>query len=151
MDRVALEHVALEHVALKNDGDLSKLWTTAVQGLRKGGLIILISDLLDDAESLVKTIRAIRYSGRPLIVIQVILMKRIFHFKARFNTTAWREKLPLPLTHRALHPPTAKNLRDIGRRSNRGVAVVSQFCGSFAAISPWPRYYPSSDGPVNAI
>ncbi len=68
----AMDRADLDSGDLEQSGDIPKQWTTAVQGLRKGGLIILISDLMDEAESLVKTIRAIRYSGRPLIVIQVV-------------------------------------------------------------------------------
>ncbi len=54
------------------DVDLPARIMDAVQSTRRGGLVILISDFFDPVEPLVKALRALRFAGRPVIVVQVV-------------------------------------------------------------------------------
>jgi uncharacterized protein (DUF58 family) len=63
---------AMDRIELEGDSAVSERMMQGVQGLRRGGLVVVVSDLLDDTTALLKGIRAIRYSGRPVIVVHVI-------------------------------------------------------------------------------
>jgi uncharacterized protein (DUF58 family) len=65
MDRIELEEAEREQ-------SISERMVQAMQGMRRGGLVILVSDMLDETDSLLKGIRAVRFSGRPVIAVHII-------------------------------------------------------------------------------
>lgn len=62
----------MDRIECQADAEIAEQIMTAVQGLPAGGLVVLISDLFEDAASLVKAFRAVRLTGRGLIVVQVV-------------------------------------------------------------------------------
>ena len=63
---------AMDRVSPVEDADISQQVMATCRGLPSGGLVILISDLFEDAGELLKAFRAVRSTGRSLIVIQVL-------------------------------------------------------------------------------
>jgi uncharacterized protein (DUF58 family) len=64
--------VTLERVELGARTDVAKPLGDLVQAIRKRGLVVLISDLLDDAERVIEGLKHFRYRGTDVIVFQVL-------------------------------------------------------------------------------
>lgn len=63
---------AMNRVECQADAEIAQQIMAAVRGLPAGGLVVLISDLFEDAGSLLKAFRAVRSTGRSMIVVQVM-------------------------------------------------------------------------------
>jgi uncharacterized protein (DUF58 family) len=64
--------VALERLELGEKTDVAKPLGDLVQAIRKRGLVVLISDLLDDPERVIEGLKHFRYRGTDVIVFQVL-------------------------------------------------------------------------------
>jgi len=64
--------VALERLALGTRTDVAKPLGDLVQAIRKRGLVVLISDLLDDADKVIDGLKHFRYRGTDVAVFQVL-------------------------------------------------------------------------------
>lgn len=64
--------VALERLTLGEKTDVAKPLGDLVQAISKRGLVVLISDLLDDAERVIEGLKHFRYRGTDVIVFQVL-------------------------------------------------------------------------------
>jgi uncharacterized protein (DUF58 family) len=64
--------VALERLTLGAKTDVAKPLGDLVQAIRKRGLVVLISDLLDDAERVIEGLKHFRYRGTDVVVFQVL-------------------------------------------------------------------------------
>ena len=64
--------VALERLTLGDKTDVAKPLGDLVQAISKRGLVVLISDLLDDAERIIEGLKHFRYRGTDVIVFQVL-------------------------------------------------------------------------------
>jgi len=64
--------LALERVTLGAKTDVAKPLGDLVQAIRKRGLVVLISDLLDDAEGVIEGLKHFRYRGTDVVVFQVL-------------------------------------------------------------------------------
>ncbi len=64
--------VALERVTLGEKTDVARPLGDLVQAIRKRGLVVLISDLLDEPERVIDGLKHFRYRGTDVIVFQVL-------------------------------------------------------------------------------
>ena len=64
--------VTLEHLAVGTRSDVSKPLHRLADSLRKRGMVVLISDLLDDPVRVVEGLKHIRFSGSDVIVFHVL-------------------------------------------------------------------------------
>ena len=64
--------VTLERLQLGERTDVSKPLGDLVQAISKRGLVVLISDLLDDPEKVIDGLKHFRYRGTDVIVFQVL-------------------------------------------------------------------------------
>jgi uncharacterized protein (DUF58 family) len=69
-----LKHIlsALENLKPGKETNISKPLHHLAEGLKRRGLIILISDLLDEAESIRSALQHFRFQGHDIIVFQVM-------------------------------------------------------------------------------
>jgi len=69
-----LKHIlsALEQAEPGGETNISKPLHELAEGLKRAGLIILISDLLDDPESVLSALQHFRFQGHEVIVFQVL-------------------------------------------------------------------------------
>ncbi|HTM32798.1 MAG TPA: DUF58 domain-containing protein [Vicinamibacterales bacterium] len=64
--------LALERVSLGVGTDIAKPLADLVQAIRKRGLVVLISDLLDDPDRIIEGLKHFRYRGTDVVVFQVL-------------------------------------------------------------------------------
>lgn len=64
--------LALERVTLGAKTDVARPLGDLVQGIRKRGLVVLVSDLLDEPEPVIEGLKHFRYRGTDVIVFQVL-------------------------------------------------------------------------------
>jgi len=64
--------VTLNRLTLGRETNLSKPLHQIVDSLSKRGMVVLISDLLDDAESVIRAVRHFQFRGNDVIVFQVL-------------------------------------------------------------------------------
>jgi uncharacterized protein (DUF58 family) len=64
--------LALERLALGTRTDIAKPLGDLVQAIRKRGLVVLISDLLDDPDRIIEGLKHFRYRGTDVVVFQVL-------------------------------------------------------------------------------
>lgn len=64
--------VALERLTLGEKTDVARPLGDLVQTIRKRGLVVLISDLLDEPERVIEGLKHFRYRGTDVIVFQVL-------------------------------------------------------------------------------
>jgi uncharacterized protein (DUF58 family) len=64
--------VALERLTLGEKTDVARPLGDLVQAIRKRGLVVLISDLLDEPERVIEGLKHFRYRGTDVIVFQVL-------------------------------------------------------------------------------
>jgi uncharacterized protein (DUF58 family) len=64
--------VTLERLTLGNRTDIAKPLSDLVQAIRKRGLVVLISDLLDDSDRIIEGLKHFRYRGTDVVVFQVL-------------------------------------------------------------------------------
>jgi uncharacterized protein (DUF58 family) len=64
--------VTLERLTLGTKTDIAKPLSDLVQAIRKRGLVVLISDLLDDPDRIIEGLKHFRYRGTDVVVFQVL-------------------------------------------------------------------------------
>jgi uncharacterized protein (DUF58 family) len=64
--------VTLERLTLGSRTDIAKPLSDLVQAIRKRGLVVLISDLLDDSDRIIEGLKHFRYRGTDVVVFQVL-------------------------------------------------------------------------------
>jgi uncharacterized protein (DUF58 family) len=64
--------VTLERLTLGTRTDIAKPLNDLVQAIRKRGLVVLISDLLDDPDRIIEGLKHFRYRGTDVVVFQVL-------------------------------------------------------------------------------
>jgi uncharacterized protein (DUF58 family) len=64
--------VTLERLSLGTRTDIAKPLSDLVQAIRKRGLVVLISDLLDDPDRIIEGLKHFRYRGTDVVVFQVL-------------------------------------------------------------------------------
>jgi uncharacterized protein (DUF58 family) len=64
--------VALERLTLGEKTDVARPLGDLVQAIRKRGLVVLISDLLDEPDRVIEGLKHFRYRGTDVIVFQVL-------------------------------------------------------------------------------
>jgi uncharacterized protein (DUF58 family) len=64
--------VTLERLTLGARTDIAKPLSDLVQAISKRGLVVLISDLLDDADRIIEGLKHFRYRGTDVVVFQVL-------------------------------------------------------------------------------
>lgn len=63
---------AMDRIQTVSDAEIAEQIMATVRGLPAGGLVILISDLFEESAELLKAFRAVRSTGRAMIVVQVM-------------------------------------------------------------------------------
>ena len=64
--------MTLERLTLGTRTDIAKPLSDLVQAIRKRGLVVLISDLLDDPDRIIEGLKHFRYRGTDVVVFQVL-------------------------------------------------------------------------------
>ena len=64
--------VTLERLTLGTRTDIAKPLNDLVQAIRKRGLVVLISDLLDEPDRIIEGLKHFRYRGTDVVVFQVL-------------------------------------------------------------------------------
>ena len=64
--------MAMGRIECQADAAIANQIQATMRSLPSGGLVILISDVFEDVEDLLKSFRAVRTTGRSMIVVQVI-------------------------------------------------------------------------------
>jgi uncharacterized protein (DUF58 family) len=64
--------LTLERLSLGTRTDIAKPLGDLVQAIRKRGLVVLISDLLDDQDRIIEGLKHFRYRGTDVVVFQVL-------------------------------------------------------------------------------
>jgi uncharacterized protein (DUF58 family) len=64
--------LTLERISLGTRTDIAKPLNDLVQAIRKRGLIVLISDLLDEPDRIIDGLKYFRYRGTDVVVFQVL-------------------------------------------------------------------------------
>jgi uncharacterized protein (DUF58 family) len=80
--------VCLERLKLGDQTNVAKPLRDLAEAIRKRGLVVLISDLLDDAERVVEGLTHFRYRGTEVIVFQILDSAELrfpFESAARFR------------------------------------------------------------------
>jgi uncharacterized protein (DUF58 family) len=88
--------MALERVALGATTDVAKPLKTLVEAIRKRGLVVLVSDLMDDASRIIDGLKHFRYRGTDVIVFHVLDPDEIafpFERAARFRDMETAEEV----------------------------------------------------------
>jgi len=78
--------VTLDRLRLGSATDVAKPLRDLAGSLRKRGLVVLISDLLDDATRVIEGLKHFRYRGSEVIVFQILAPAEL-HF--RFEQAGW--------------------------------------------------------------
>ena len=99
--------LALERVSLGVGTDIAKPLAVLVQAIRKRGLVVLISDLLDDPDRIIEGLKHFRYRGTDVVVFQVLDPHEIsfpFERAARFrDVESDQEIVAVPAAIRATY------------------------------------------------
>jgi len=99
--------LALERVSLGVGTDIAKPLADLVQAIRKRGLVVLISDLLDDPDRIIEGLKHFRYRGTDVVVFQVLDPHEIsfpFERAARFrDVESDQEIVAVPAAIRATY------------------------------------------------
>jgi uncharacterized protein (DUF58 family) len=64
--------LTLERITLGTRTDIAKPLNDLVQAIRKRGLVVLISDLLDEPDRIIEGLKHFRYRGTDVVVFQVL-------------------------------------------------------------------------------
>ncbi len=88
--------VALDRLELGRETNLSKPLNQIVDSLSKRGMVVLISDLLDDPEAVIRSLKHFQFRGNDVIVFQVLDPDEIdfpFERSTRFEDLETGEEL----------------------------------------------------------
>ena len=77
---------ALQNSKIKGETNISIILHSLAESIKKRGLIILISDLLDDPDEVIKGLRHFRYKGHEIIIFHIMDNKEVtFDFNKGIN------------------------------------------------------------------
>ena len=119
--------LALERLPIGRHSNLDRPLQQLAEALTKRGLVILLSDLLDDPDSVVRGLKRLRVRGTDVIVFQVLDSNELqfpFDRAARFRDVESDEEVttdPARVRQRYLHALDA--LREHYARELRGAAI----------------------------
>lgn len=119
--------VMLERLELGSRTNVAKPLRDLAEAIRKRGLVVLISDLLDDADRVLQGLRHFKYRGTDVIVFQILDPAELsfpFEQAARFRdseTTA--EVLAVPSAVRDQYLTAMTELQDRYRRELQLVGI----------------------------
>lgn len=88
--------VALDRLALGTTTDVARPLNDLAAAIRKRGLVVLISDLIDDADRVVEGLKHFRYRGTEVIVFHVLDRAELqfpFEQPARFRDVETRDEV----------------------------------------------------------
>ena len=115
--------VTLERLPVGDRTDVAKPLRDLAEAVRKRGLIVLISDLLDEPENVLKGLKHFRYRGSEVIVFHVLDPAEIrfpFDQTARFRDMETQDEIvAVPEVVRARYLDAMRDLQDRYRRELR--------------------------------
>ncbi|HUE86587.1 MAG TPA: DUF58 domain-containing protein [Vicinamibacterales bacterium] len=115
--------VALDRLKLGATTDMAKPLNDLAAAIRKRGLVVLISDLLDDADRVVEGLKHFRYRGTEVIVFHVLDKAELqfpFQHQARFRDVETRaEVVAVPDAVREQYLKAITDLQERYRRDLR--------------------------------
>ena len=115
--------VTLERLQLGDRTDVAKPLRDLAEAVRKRGLIVLISDLLDDADKVLKGLKHFRYRGSEVIVFHVLDPAELnfpFDQTARFRDMETQDEIvAVPDVVRARYLEAMSHLQEGYRRELR--------------------------------
>jgi uncharacterized protein (DUF58 family) len=115
--------VTLERLPVGDRTDVAKPLRDLAEALRKRGLVVLISDLLDEPENVLKGLKHFRYRGSEVIVFHVLDPAEIrfpFDQMARFRDMETQDEIvAVPEVVRGRYLDAMRDLQDRYRRELR--------------------------------
>jgi uncharacterized protein (DUF58 family) len=112
--------VTLERLTLGNQTNVAKPLKDLAEAIRKRGLVVLISDLLDEPGRVIDGLKHFRYRGTEVIVFQVLDPAELtfpFEQVARFRDMETKDEvLAVPATVREHYLEAIGNLKERYRR-----------------------------------
>ena len=115
--------VTLERLPVGDRTDVAKPLRDLAEAVRKRGLIVLISDLLDEPENVLKGLKHFRYRGSEVIVFHVLDPAEIrfpFDQTARFRDMETQDEIvAVPEVVRARYLDAMRDLQERYRRELR--------------------------------
>jgi uncharacterized protein (DUF58 family) len=115
--------IALERLALGSATNVAKPLNDLAAAIRKRGLVVLISDLLDDADRVVEGLKHFRYRGTEVIVFHVLDRAELqfpFEQAARFRDVETRDEvMAVPAAVREQYLKAMTDLQERYRRELR--------------------------------
>ena len=115
--------ITLERLKLGSQTDVAKPLNDLAEAVKKRGLVVLISDLLDDPARVIEGLKHFRYRGTEVIVFQTLDPAELrfpFEHAARFRDTETRDEvLAVPGAVREQYLQAINDLQDRYRRELR--------------------------------
>jgi uncharacterized protein (DUF58 family) len=112
--------VTLERLKLGDQTNVAKPLKDLAEAIRKRGLVVLISDLLDDPDRVLEGLKHFRYRGTEVIVFQILDPAELnfpFEQVARFRDVETSEEvLAVPSTVRPMYLRAIQDLQEQYRR-----------------------------------
>jgi uncharacterized protein (DUF58 family) len=112
--------VTLERLQLGHRTDVAKPLKDLAEAIRKRGLVVLVSDLLDDPDRVMKGVKHFRYRGTEVIVFHVLDPAELhfpFEQAARFRDTETSDEVvAVPAAVREQYLQTMTDLQERYRR-----------------------------------
>jgi uncharacterized protein (DUF58 family) len=112
--------VTLERLQLGHRTDVAKPLKDLAEAIRKRGLVVLVSDLLDDPDRVMKGVKHFRYRGTEVIVFHVLDPAELhfpFEQAARFRDTETSDEVvAVPAAVREQYLQTMTGLQERYRR-----------------------------------
>jgi uncharacterized protein (DUF58 family) len=119
--------IMLDRLQLGTATDVAKPLNDLAEAIRKRGLVVLISDLLDDPARVIDGLKHFRYRGTEVIVFQVLDPAELrfpFEQAARFRDLETRDEvLAVPATVRDEYLKAITDLQDRYRRELRAAGI----------------------------
>jgi uncharacterized protein (DUF58 family) len=117
--------ITLDRLALGARTDVAKPLNDLAEAIHKRGLVVLISDLLDDPDRVLEGLKHFRYRGTEVIVFHVLdpaELKFPFEHAARFRDTETRDEvLAVP---RVVRDDYLKAMSDLQERYRRELRLA---------------------------
>jgi uncharacterized protein (DUF58 family) len=119
--------VTLERLKLGDQTNVAKPLKDLAEAIRKRGLVVLISDLLDNPDRVLEGLKHFRYRGTEVIVFQILDPAELnfpFEQVARFRDVETAEEvLAVPSTVRPMYLRAIQDLQDQYRRELQLVGI----------------------------
>jgi uncharacterized protein (DUF58 family) len=112
--------VTLDRLRLGDQTNVAKPLKDLAEAIRKRGMVVLISDLLDDPDRVLEGLKHFRYRGTEVIVFQILDPAELnfpFEQVARFRDVETSEEvLAVPATVRPMYLQAIRDLQERYRR-----------------------------------